>query len=224
MIFVVTAVNYGDRATLSIAGTEVAKELGLSAVSMGYIFSAFGWAYLLMQITAAGCWINLARKRFIHTVCFSGHCLPSCKALLMCSRSPGPGSPCSLCVLCWAFPKRPRFPPTPALWRPRFPAKERGTASAIFNAAQYFSLALFSPLLGWLTFALGWEHVFTVMGIIGFVLTIIWVKFVHNPTDHPRMSAAELKYISEGGAVVDMDHKKRPPRRPGRRWTISASC
>lgn len=99
-----------------------------------------------------------------------------------------------------------------------------GTASAIFNAAQYFSLALFSPLLGWLTFALGWEHVFTVMGIIGFVLTIIWVKFVHNPTDHPRMSAAELKYISEGGAVVDMDHKKRPPRRPGRRWTISASC
>lgn len=28
MIFVVTAVNYGDRATLSIAGTEVAKELG----------------------------------------------------------------------------------------------------------------------------------------------------------------------------------------------------
>ena len=99
MIFVVTAVNYGDRATLSIAGTEVAKEL------------------------AAGCWINLARKRFIHTVCFSGHCLPSCKALLMCSRSPGPGSPCSSCVLCWAFPKRPRFPPTPALWRPGFRPK-----------------------------------------------------------------------------------------------------
>ncbi|MFO6335562.1 MFS transporter, partial [Pseudomonas aeruginosa] len=50
MIFVVTAVNYGDRATLSIAGTEVAKELGPSAVPMGYIFSASGWAYLLMQI------------------------------------------------------------------------------------------------------------------------------------------------------------------------------
>lgn len=48
--FIVTAVNYADRATLSIAGTEVAKELQLSAVSMGYIFSAFGWAYLLMQI------------------------------------------------------------------------------------------------------------------------------------------------------------------------------
>ena len=50
IIFIVTAVNYADRATLSIAGTEVAKEVQLSAVSMGYIFSAFGWAYLLMQI------------------------------------------------------------------------------------------------------------------------------------------------------------------------------
>lgn len=37
IIFIVTAVNYADRATLSIAGTEVAKELQLSAVSMGYL-------------------------------------------------------------------------------------------------------------------------------------------------------------------------------------------
>ncbi len=37
MIFVVTAVNYGDRATLSIAGTEVAKELAQRGVD-GYIF------------------------------------------------------------------------------------------------------------------------------------------------------------------------------------------
>jgi sugar phosphate permease len=50
IIFIVTAVNYADRATLSIAGSAVGKELHLSAMSMGYIFSAFGWAYLLMQI------------------------------------------------------------------------------------------------------------------------------------------------------------------------------
>ncbi len=84
------------------------------------------------------------------------------------------------------------------------PTKERGTASAIFNSAQYFSLALFSPLLGWLTFAWGWEHVFTVMGVIGFVLTALWIKLIHNPTDHPRMSAEELKLISENGAVVEI--------------------
>ncbi len=46
------------------------------------------------------------------------------------------------------------------------------------------------------------------MGGIGFVLTALWIKLIHNPTDYPRMSAEELKFISENGAVVDMDHKK----------------
>ncbi|MBX4355132.1 MFS transporter, partial [Mycobacterium tuberculosis] len=74
------------------------------------------------------------------------------------------------------FSEAPSFPANARIVAAWFPAKERGTASAIFNAAQYFSLALFSPLLGWLTVGLGWEHVFTVMGIIGFVLTSIWLK------------------------------------------------
>jgi MFS family permease len=50
MLFVVSAVNYADRATLSIAGSEVSRQLGLSKVVMGYAFSAFGWAYVLGQI------------------------------------------------------------------------------------------------------------------------------------------------------------------------------
>lgn len=95
------------------------------------------------------------------------------------------------------FSEAPSFPANARIVAAWFPTKERGTASAIFNSAQYFSLALFSPLLGWLTFAWGWEHVFTVMGVIGFVLTALWIKLIHNPTDHPRMSAEELKFISE---------------------------
>ena len=50
VIFIVTALNYADRANLSIAGSEVSKDLHLNPLSMGYVFSAFGWAYVLMQI------------------------------------------------------------------------------------------------------------------------------------------------------------------------------
>ena len=50
MLFLVTTVNYADRATLSIAGSEVSRQLGLSKVVMGYAFSAFGWAYVIGQI------------------------------------------------------------------------------------------------------------------------------------------------------------------------------
>ncbi len=57
----------------------------------------------------------------------------------------------------------PSFPANARIVAARFLTKERGTASAIFNSAQYFVGAL-SPLLGWLTFARAGEHVFTVMG------------------------------------------------------------
>lgn len=37
MLFIVTSFNYGDRATISIAGSAMSKEIGLDAVGMGYI-------------------------------------------------------------------------------------------------------------------------------------------------------------------------------------------
>ena len=50
VLFVITTINYADRATFSIAGQSASKELGLDPVAMGYILSAFAWAYVLGQI------------------------------------------------------------------------------------------------------------------------------------------------------------------------------
>ncbi|WP_312927312.1 MFS transporter [Pseudescherichia sp.] len=208
IIFIVTAINYADRATLSIAGTEVAKELQLSAVSMGYIFSAFGWAYLLMQIPGGWLLDRYGSKKVYTYSLFFWSLFTFVQGFVDVFPLAWAGVSMFIMRFMLGFSEAPSFPANARIVAAWFPTKERGTASAIFNSAQYFSLALFSPLLGWLTFAWGWEHVFTVMGVIGFVLTGMWVKFIHNPTDHPNMSANELEYITRGGAVVDMDHKK----------------
>ena len=208
IIFIVTAVNYADRATLSIAGTEVAKELQLSAVSMGYIFSAFGWAYLLMQIPGGWLLDKFGSKKVYSYSLFFWSLFTFLQGFVDMFPLAWAGISMFFMRFMLGFSEAPSFPANARIVAAWFPTKERGTASAIFNSAQYFSLALFSPLLGWLTFAWGWEHVFTVMGVIGFVLTGLWIKLIHNPTDHPRMTQEELKFISENGAVVDMDHKK----------------
>jgi len=208
IIFIVTAINYADRATLSIAGTEVAKELQLSAVSMGYIFSAFGWAYLLMQIPGGWLLDRYGSKKVYTYSLFFWSLFTFLQGFVDVFPLAWAGVSMFIMRFMLGFSEAPSFPANARIVAAWFPTKERGTASAIFNSAQYFSLALFSPLLGWLTFAWGWEHVFTVMGVIGFVLTGMWVKFIHNPTYHPNMSANELEYITKGGAVVDMDHKK----------------
>ncbi len=59
--------------------------------------------------------------------------------------------------------------------------------------------------MGWITHALGWPHVFTVMGLIGIVVAGIWMKTVYAPKAHPLVNDQELRYIEEGGGLVDLD-------------------
>jgi ACS family glucarate transporter-like MFS transporter len=208
MLFIMTAINYADRATISIAGPAVSKDLGLDAVAMGYIFSAFGWAYVIGQIP--GGWLldrfgsKLAYALSIFTwsiftflqggvgLFAAGTAVIALFALRF------------LVGLCEA----PSFPGNSRIVAAWFPAAERGTASAIFNSAQYFATVLFAPLMGWITQSFGWPYVFYVMGAIGIILTFIWLKVIHNPRDHPLINQAEINYIEKGGALVDMDKAK----------------
>jgi len=86
-----------------------------------------------------------------------------------------------------------------------FPKQDRATASAIFNSAQYFATVIFAPLMGWITTFFGWPWVFGVMGGLGVLLTIAWLKLVYSPADHPWANRAEVDYIAAGGGLVNMD-------------------
>src|ERR1700677_2269822 len=49
-LFLVSAFSYGDRVVLAIAGISFAKDLHLTPVQIGYLFSGFSWAYVLAQL------------------------------------------------------------------------------------------------------------------------------------------------------------------------------
>jgi ACS family glucarate transporter-like MFS transporter len=105
----------------------------------------------------------------------------------------------------------PSFPGNGRIVAAWFPTAERGSASAIFNSAQYFSTAIFAPFTGWIAYTFGWPYVFWVMGVIGVVLGLTWLTTIYSPRDHPRISAGELEHIERGGGLVDMD-RPRPAR------------
>ncbi|HBJ8859864.1 MFS transporter [Salmonella enterica] len=218
VVFLITSVNYADRATLSIAGSSVAKELGLDPGDMGLIFSAFGWAYLVMQIPGGWLLDKYGSKKVYTWSLFFWSIFTFLQGFV--ELMPLAWTVISLFFLRFmlGFSEAPSFPANARIVAAWFPTNERATATACFNAGQYFALALFSPLLGWLTFAWGWQHVFTVMGIIGFILTFIWVHYVHNPSEHPMISRQELKYITDGGAIIDMDTKSAAKKSSGG-WT-----
>ena len=44
------------------------------------------------------------------------------------------------------------------------------------------------------------------MGSVGFIFLIFWLKYVHAPKKSRYINQAELDYITNGGALVEMDH------------------
>ena len=210
MLFAVTMVNYADRATISIAGPALSKDLGLSPVQMGYVFSAFGWSYVAAQIPGGWLLDRFGSK----SVYFWSIFIWSLFTLLQGSVGVlGAGTLAVTALftlrLLVGLAEAPSFPANARIVAAWFPANERGTASAIFNSAQYFATVLFAPIMGWITFTFGWPYVFYFMGMVGILICFIWLKVIYSPKDHPRLSPAELDYIERGGALVDMDQPKK---------------
>ena len=63
MLFVVTTINYADRATLSMAAPFMGRDLAIDEVGMGYAFSAFGWSYAALQIPGGWLLDRLGARR-----------------------------------------------------------------------------------------------------------------------------------------------------------------
>src|ERR1700744_5629955 len=50
LLFLFSGIAYLDRVNMSVAGKPIAHEFGLSPVALGYLFSSFLWAYVLMML------------------------------------------------------------------------------------------------------------------------------------------------------------------------------
>lgn len=204
MLFIVTTFNYVDRATLSVAAPAIRKDLGMDAVSMGLAFSAFGWAYTAFQIP--GGWVlDKWGSRVVYGV---GLFMWSVFTYLQ-GFSTGFFMLFLFRFLMGMF-EAPAFPANSRIAAMWFPTKERGFATAIFNSAQYFALAAFTPLMAWILSAYGWPYVFYCTGLAGIVIALIWFKVIRDPNEHKSVNQAELAYIREGGGLTDIGTEKVP--------------
>lgn len=207
LLFIMMIVNQGDRATLSIAGASVSNELGLSHAEMGWLFSAFAWAYMLLQLPG-----GLAIDRFgsvkvlgIAIIAWSVFTAAVGTVAIM------PLGLAFFAVFALRFlvgvAEAPCFPANSKIVSMWFPTAERGTATAIFNASQYFAAVVFTPLLAWISTRWGWPWIFYVMGAAGIAIGLVFVWRIKAPVDHASLSAVELQEIRDGGANL----QEHPP-------------
>jgi MFS transporter, ACS family, D-galactonate transporter len=187
-------VNYFDRVNLTVAGPSLRQEFGIDDIGFGYLLSAFGWTYAALQIPVA-----MFLDRFGVTV------IGRVTTLLWSLFSLATGFVTSFTLLFVArlglgIAETPSFPINSKATGYWFPVKERGLATAIFDAAAKYATAIGVPFVALILVRYGWRATFVVTGAISFLFFVAFTLFYRNPSEDGRLTHAERTYITEGGA------------------------
>lgn len=202
MIFITVVINYLDRSNISVAAFEMRKELGISTIQMGYLFSAFGWFYALLQIPG-GILADKIKSRVLYTFILAFWSIATLLQGIVNSFIILLGLRASIGVF-----EAPSYPINNLVVTRWFPESERASAISIYTSGQFLGLAFLMPVLTYTQSHLGWRGLFIVSGIIGIVWAGIWYMFYRDPQDHKSISKSELEYIEKGGGLVGSKNKK----------------
>jgi len=218
LLFVMMIINQGDRATLSIAGASLADEMGLGHAQMGWLFSAFAWAYMMLQLPGGLAIDRLGSIRVLGLAIIAWSVFTG----LIGTVAMMPVGLAFFAVFLLRFmvgaAEAPCFPANSKIVSMWFPTAERGTATAIFNSSQYFAAVVFTPLLAWISTRWGWPWVFYVMGVAGVVMGGVFIYRIKAPVEHPSLSPLELEAMRSGGASL-REHALDRPQAQGWRQT-----
>ena len=206
VLFAVTVINYADRATLALAAPLMTKELGIDPLQLGIVFSAFGWSYVIAQVPGGWLLDRFGVKRVYLCGIVLWSLFTAAQGAVVFLSGAVAITALFLFRLMVGLAEAPAFPGNARLVASWFPAKERGTATAIFTSAQYFATVMFAPIMGWIVGVLGWPEVFVFMGGVGLIAGAVWAYSVHPPDRHPRIREAELDHIVKGGALAEDLH------------------
>jgi MFS family permease len=189
MLFVMTAINYLDRVNLSVAAGSIAKELALTPIELGWIFSAFLWSYIVVLIPAGyladrfGAWRLAPGAVAFWSVATAATSVVTGIAGLMAAR---------ICLGAGEAAAWPVGTKTVRAWAPR---SEYGLAISAISLGQSFGVGFGALFVGFLVSMWGWRTSFVVSGAIGIAWALIWVARIRDPRDATWLGEEERAHI-----------------------------
>jgi len=191
LLVIAGVVNYIDRATLAVANPLIREELGLSIADMGYLLSAFLWAYAFSQLPT-GAMVDRLGPRLLLSMGLSLWSLAQLLGGLVQNFTQFFGARVLL-----GLGEAPQFPTGARVVRDWFNQRDRGLATGVFNCASSLGTAIAVPLLTYLMLSFGWRAMFVIMGIAGLVVAAFWYLLYRNPGE-VDLTAPENAYRTQG--------------------------
>jgi MFS transporter, ACS family, D-galactonate transporter len=192
-------VNYFDRVNLSVAHAALITTFAISNVTFGYLSAAYNWTYALCQLPMGVMLDKFGVRRvgrvssFIWSVAsFAAAVTPTLGGFFAARLLLGIGE----------APTFPSYAKATGYW---FPAKERSSATSIFDGAAKFASAIGVPIIGILLLKVGWRWSFAATGLISFLYFVLFYRVYRDPVDDPRLTDRERDYILERDAETPIE-------------------
>ncbi|HVC63151.1 MAG TPA: MFS transporter [Acetobacteraceae bacterium] len=189
LLFLFNVICYLDRINMSVAGSSIAREFALSPVALGYLFSSFLWAYVVMMLPSG----RLVDSLGAHRMAAIGAAAWSIAQML--SGTATGFVTLLLTRLGLGVGEAPTFPVSYRSVRDWAPATERGLAVGCIQAGTLLGPALSAPAVAWLIAATSWRWSFVVTGAIGLVWVAAWLAFVSTPEQTSWLPEQERRRI-----------------------------
>jgi MFS family permease len=207
-------ISYIVRQSVSTAMLDIRPEFNLSTTQALFVFSVFGYPYLLFQIIGGSCADRFGPKK---TLFLSG--LVWAGATIMTGFATG-----FVSLLFWrvvmGFGVGATLPTATRAMQHWVESKKRGFAQGITHAFSRLGNALTPVVTVALMVAFTWRGSFIAFGIAGLLWVIVWSwYFRDDPKEHPDITQAEL-------AKLPLPHKGPRPIVPwgpliARMWPVT---
>lgn len=190
LAFLITIINYLDRAAIAYAIEPIKHEFGLNETDFGYIAAAFGIGYTLMTVIG-GIMVDHVGPRSIWAA--AALLWSSVTAMLGLAS----GVPMFILFrLMLGLAEGPHFPALTRTIADWLPASEKARASALGLVAVPLASAIGAPLISRLILHLGWKSMFFVLGSFGIFWAAAWLIWFRNrPEESSHVNKEELAYI-----------------------------
>ena len=147
---------------------------------MGYLLSAFLWAYAFAQLPTGAMVDRLGPRLLLTSASASGRSR-SCWAAWSQSFGQFFGARVLL-----GIGEAPQFPTCARVVRDWFNQRDRGLATGIFNCASSLGTAIAVPLLTFLMLTFGWRTMFVDHGRRGPCVAAVWYLRLPQPRRNSR--------------------------------------
>nr|WP_121272699.1 MFS transporter [Pedobacter schmidteae] len=226
LLFFATTVNYLDRQVLSLLKPHLEEIFGWSNSDYADIAAVFQFTYAISMLFAGRIIDKLGTKKgyawaiVIWSIGAIIHALaiPLGEGIATILGFVGIGAISvsmagfmfSRAVL--GFGESGNFPAAIKATAEYFPKKERSLATGIFNSGSNVGAILAPLTVPFIAKHWGWEAAFLLIGAVGFLWLIFWLKYYEKPEQQKKMSAEELAYINsdEAEATAPMQENVAP--------------